>query len=352
MQRQARHTRVSAGLERLDDLALRSLLAQGTQLTSGIGGPTLAVEIDDDPVFVKYVPLTDLEQRPQHRASTADVFDLPAFCHYGIGSPGFGAWRELAMLDRATRAVLDGRTGMFPLTYHWRVLTDVAVETPEELRDLDAAAAFWDHSPQVRARLQALADSTAVVAIFQEHVPHTLGTWLTGQTRLDDSAIDTALRMAENQLRSGVAWMNSQGWLHFDAHFDNILTDGRNLYFTDFGLALADDFDLSPDEQDFAARHGSYDAAYVLAQLVGWILTHLAPAGTAHRGTVVEAAMNGVTPPGLSPYAAGLLTRYAPVVRTVTPFYRDLQTRSRRATYPDQQVGQALLDLHTGDLPS
>jgi hypothetical protein len=302
------------------------------------------------PVFVKYMPLTELERRPQHQGSTANIFDLPAFCHYGIGSPGFGAWRELAMLAKTTRAVLDDRASMFPLTYHWRVLPDVAVETPDELRDVDAAVAYWDHAPQVRARLQALADATAVVAVFQERLPHTLSQWLTGQTHHGDQAIDAALRRVEDGLQVGVAWMNAHGWLHFDAHFDNILTDGQDLYFTDFGLALAEDFDLSPDEQAFAARHGSYDASYVLAQLVGWIVTTLSPADPLDRGAVIEAAVNGVTPPGLPPYAAYLLARYAPIVRTVTPFYRDLQTRSRQAIYPDPSVRQALLALRTDDL--
>lgn len=344
-ERRARHARVSRSLERLGDPGLRALLERGTRLGAGIGGLTLAVDVDGVSVFVKYVPLTDLERQPQHRGSTANTFGLPAFCHYGIGGPGFGAWRELAMLTKTTRAVLDGPTSMFPLTYHWRVLSDVAVETPDELRDVDAVVAYWDHSPQVRTRLQALADSTAVVAVFAEHLPHTLDRWLTDQAGLGDQAIDTALRMAEDRLQAGVAWMNTQGWLHVDAHFDNILTDGQDLYFADFGLALADDFDLSPDERAFVARHGSFDASYVLAQLVRWVIATFSPADLPDRGAVIEAALDGVTPPGLPPCAASLLTRYAPIAHIVWPFYRDLQTRSRHAVYPDQPVRQALLDL-------
>ncbi|MFF2503082.1 hypothetical protein ACFVTY_06840 [Streptomyces sp. NPDC058067] len=49
--------------------------------------------------------------------------------------------------------------------------------------------------------------------------------------------------------------MNSRGLLHFDAHFQNILTDGRRLYFADFGLALSSRFDLSPSEAGFFERH-------------------------------------------------------------------------------------------------
>ncbi|MFI7135214.1 hypothetical protein ACIBQ1_56840 [Nonomuraea sp. NPDC050153] len=33
--------------------------------------------------------------------------------------------------------------------------------------------------------------------------------------------------------------MNSRGLLHFDAHFENILTGGQRLYFADYGLAVS-----------------------------------------------------------------------------------------------------------------
>ncbi|WP_406418196.1 hypothetical protein [Streptomyces sp. NBC_01614] len=34
--------------------------------------------------------------------STANVLRLPAYFHHGIGSPGFGAWRELAVHTMTT----------------------------------------------------------------------------------------------------------------------------------------------------------------------------------------------------------------------------------------------------------
>ena len=55
----------------------------------GIGGKSALISIDDTPVFVKKVPLTDLEQLPQHFMSTANIFDLPLSYQYGVGSAGF-----------------------------------------------------------------------------------------------------------------------------------------------------------------------------------------------------------------------------------------------------------------------
>jgi hypothetical protein len=47
--------------------------------------------------------------------------------------------------------------------------------------------------------------------------------------------------------------------VHFDTHFENIMTDGRRFYFNDFGLALSTQFDLSDSEMVFLQRHRDYD---------------------------------------------------------------------------------------------
>ena len=41
------------------------------------------------------------------------------------------------------------------------------------------------------------------------------------------------------------------GLHHFDAHLDNILTDGERLYFVDLALAMSPRFDLSASEVRF-----------------------------------------------------------------------------------------------------
>jgi hypothetical protein len=60
----------------------------------GIGGGAATLTVGGVPVFAKRIPLTDLERRPEHVRSTANLFGVPAFCQYGVGGPGFGAWRE------------------------------------------------------------------------------------------------------------------------------------------------------------------------------------------------------------------------------------------------------------------
>ncbi|AXE87352.1 hypothetical protein C1703_20350 [Streptomyces sp. Go-475] len=69
---------------------------------------------------------------------------------------------------------------------------------PEELADEERVVAYWGGRPEVRRRVEALQQSSASIVLF----------------------------------------LNARGLLHFDALFQNILTDGRRLYFTDFGLTL------------------------------------------------------------------------------------------------------------------
>ncbi|MFF8401556.1 hypothetical protein ACF06P_07965 [Streptomyces sp. NPDC015684] len=56
-------------------------------------------------------------------------------------------------------------------------------------------------------------------------------------------------------MRGRLLGRRAQGLLHFDAHFENILTDGRRLFFADYGLAISSRFELDKDEADFFDRH-------------------------------------------------------------------------------------------------
>ncbi len=120
--RLARHATASAALRQLEDDELIAALDTAMIVSTGIGGSAVRLEIAGVPVFAKRVPLTDLERRDEHLGSTANLFGLPAFYHYGLGSTGCGVWRELAAAQAATDWVLSGRCESFPLLYHWRRL--------------------------------------------------------------------------------------------------------------------------------------------------------------------------------------------------------------------------------------
>ena len=332
--RLAAYSAASTSLARLSDGALQQALDAATPIGTGIGGKTALLEAAGTPVFVKRVPLTDLERRPQNVRSTANLFDLPTFCHYGIGGPGFGAWRELAVHTMTTEWVLAGECDGFPLMYHWRVLPDSA-PLPEELADVDRTVAFWGGGSQVRRRLEELRDSSVSIALFLEYFPQNVHEWL-GEVMDSgaEEAADRACAMVDRALAAGVLFLNARGLLHFDAHFENILTDGRRLYIADYGLAISSRFDLAKDEIAFVDQHQNYDRAFTAMYTSQWLVTAIFRCGREERQARLRAYAQGEAPTGVPPTAAAILARDAPVAVTMMDFFNQLQHESRQASYP------------------
>jgi len=308
--RQASHSAVSSALSLLSDQELGELVERAEPIGAGIGGPTALLDVGGTPVFVKRLPLTDLELR--NAGSTANLFDLPVHTHYGVGlvgAAGFGAWRELAVHRMTTDWVLAGEHEGFPLMYHWRVLPHPGQTLPAEL---DQAVGYW--GPEVGPRIEALRSSTSSIALFLEYFPHNLHDWLKDQ---DD--LESACEMVERELATGVEFMNSHGLLHFDGHFQNLLTDGERLYFADFGLAISSTFDLSEEEIAFFVEHQDYDRHYTVTHLVWWF--------------AYESRSEGAPP-----RVAEILNRHNHVAAVMKDFYRRFQNESRRARYPFRSV--------------
>ncbi len=296
----------------------------------GVGGGSVIVDVNGVQVFAKRVPLTDLELT--HPRSTVNLFGLPMFCQYGIGSPGLNGWRELAANMTVTDGVLAGETALFPLLYHWRVLPGRPPVAAEHA-DVDAAVAALDGSPAVRARLEALAAASNSIVLFCEYIPYPLADWLR-----DDPA--GKAEMIERQLSQIVAFLRSQDLLHMDGHFGNMRADGERIYLTDFGLATSPRFDLSAAERDFAQRNATHDADYAAMRLVNWLVTATcgvpvpATCDPVARNEFVRRCANGHLPRDLPPAVAAILTRHAPTAARMNSLYWRLFGGDVRAEYP------------------
>ncbi|MET0136637.1 MAG: hypothetical protein ABW215_23860 [Kibdelosporangium sp.] len=309
------HREVSAGLARLSDEQLSALLASASPLGSGIGGRSAELTVGETPVFVKRIPLTDRESRP----TTANVFGLPTFYQYGLGSTGFGAWRELAAHTMTTKWVLDGSFAGFPLMYHWRVLPDTPPEGfADDFGGIAGTVAHWDGSPAVRTRLEAIGRSTASLALFLEYVPQTL-------SRL--FAASGPQLWVEDALARATAFMSSRGFVHFDGHFGNILTDGQQLFFADFGLASSTTFELSAAESAFLSDHLSYDHCYTMSHLLRGLLG----GGRAHLD---EWLAGHRTDPGIVSGIDSVIGRHARSTVVLDDFHRALMAGKWRTRFP------------------
>ncbi|WP_317448004.1 protein kinase family protein [Streptomyces collinus] len=348
---------VGARLSLFSDRRLRDLVAGARGLGSGVGGRAAELEVDGLRVFVKHVPLTDLELTGDRIRSTVNLFELPLFYQYGIGSAGFGAWRELAAHLMTTSWVLSAEYAGFPLLYHWRVLPDTPPDGfVDEFGGVEGAVAHWDGSAAVRRRLEAIGAASASLVLFLEHVPHTLADWLrdaretAGPRAMDDPTNGSspgsaggswAYLWAEDALRKGTEFMSGRGLVHFDAHFRNLLTDGRQVYFADLGLALSRDFELSPAERRFLNDHLPYDRSYVPTHL----LRHHLPdevRGGVEPGAFLRAWTEGDRPDSVPPGLAALIDRHAPHALVLDDFHHRLLNRSKRTPFPAAEVRRAL----------
>jgi hypothetical protein len=328
--RRARHERLGAFLASRSDVELAALMEAGRAGSVGVGGGSVVLDVDAVPVFAKRIPLTDRELA--HPRSTANLFDLPLFCQYGIGGPGFNAWRELAANMIVTEGVLAGETESFPLLYHWRLLPGRPPVAAEHA-DIDVTVAALDGRPAVRGRLEALAGASCSLVLFCEHIPCPLLRWL----RKDPAG---KAGTVEQQLSHIVHFLRGRALLHMDGHFGNMVTDGEWIYLTDFGLATSPRFELSAAERDFAQRNVTHDTGYAAMQLVNWLVTAVcgvavpASGGPVARNQYVTRCADGHVPDDVPPAVAAILTRHAPAAARMNSFYWSLFGGDVQAEYP------------------
>jgi serine/threonine protein kinase len=268
-ERRAEHEKVSKKIEELGSEGLAAILKEATQVHSGIGGTAVKLEIDGVPVFAKQIAISDLEM--ENLGSTANLFNLPTYYQYGVGSAGFGAWRELEAHKMTTDWVLKDECPNFPLMYGHAVLPR---EKPEPMKEemLDEMTRYWGGSEQVKERLKGIDDASHSVVVFLEAVGRSNGLnprldYYIHPQASDGDTTKPDMAMVERELKATCDFMESKGMIHFDAHHGNILTDGDRLYFADFGLATSLDFDLSAEEREFFEKNRGYDRSLATAGL-------------------------------------------------------------------------------------
>jgi tRNA A-37 threonylcarbamoyl transferase component Bud32 len=132
----------------------------------------------------------------------------------------------------------------------------------------------WKDSEAVSIRLRALGQPQAQVLLFLEYLPQSLYSWLNTKLKEDTDTASRSLRFVEENLMSVYNFMSKQNFIHFDAHFENIMTDGEQLYLSDFGLSLSTKFDLEKAEIEFFKTHQStYDQSTMSIHLVHAVIT-------------------------------------------------------------------------------
>lgn len=261
-----RHQAIAAALDAVEDEELTAWIDASEPLRCD-GYALLTLPGDGTPVFVKLLSLTDLELKPHHWPSTANCFGLPPSYGYRIGVSGFGVRRELEAHAIANGWILTGKRTQFVLMHSHRL---VPIARP--VFHAPRWPKPWGEDVAVAARHAAIEASSHCVAVFLEPFRYNLLQWLRDR-RADTPGSHDDVRRLEPQLLELAEFINKRGLRHMDAHFENIVSNGEEIYLTDFGLAISDTFELSTSEHAFFERHRNFDGATMLTSLVHAIFT-------------------------------------------------------------------------------
>jgi hypothetical protein len=171
-----------------------------------------------------------------------------------------------------------------------------------------------------------------------------LHTWLSKKMIEGGEVAESACKMVEGNLIKIISFINSRGLLHFDAHFYNILTDGNGLYFSDFGLATCEQFELSKTELDFFKKHCNYDQCYAMAYFVEWLLTTSFGIENWVIGNDNAALQEYATGQRriLSPVIESIVMQYLPITVLMNDFFIKLK-ESKTKIYPASEIDYACI---------
>lgn len=248
--RAKQHLNISSKLATLNNKEIKELL-KDKEVGDGWGKNHI-IKIGNKKVFVKSIPLTDLEFN--NPFETKNLFKLPLSYNYGVGSAGFGAYRELITHIKTTNWVLSGECESFPLMHHYRIVKKgrpLKKLTKKQRVQQDGYIKYWGGSKNIDNYITQRKLCEYQIVIFLEYIPHSFYRFLKKNLNKVKPLNDKAIK--------GFNFLNKKGITHFDAHFGNVLTNGTDVYITDFGLALDKDFNLTEKELEFLKDHKKYD---------------------------------------------------------------------------------------------
>ncbi|MBO0895286.1 MULTISPECIES: phosphotransferase [Arthrobacter] len=204
--------------------------------------------------------------------------------------------------------------------------------------DGDAPPRRWgSHWPQIQTKLAAIKDASKSMVFFLEYVPETLGAWV--RRSLAEGTGATVFPQAVDQLLEATAWMNRQGFQHFDVHPGNILVRNGRLLFTDFGLALHKDFELTAEEEASMPAHDGFDRDSALMHLFHWTVFEIGYTSAQERLELLGAAAADAATPALDPVravlgdGADLIAEYAGIAVYMTEMFEALMQDALAVRY-------------------
>lgn len=353
--RSRQYFQLSSRLAQLNSAQLQQWLAGGAlEGPSGGWGCHQRLALGETQVFVKRLPIAALEY--DNLFSTQNLYGLPTYCSYGLGSTGLNVFRELLTHLKTTDWVLEGEIAAFPLLYHYRILPLASAPSAIAPAQLATYIASWGGSQAAGRYLAERASARHELVLMLEPLPQVLEDWLRSHPHQLQPALD--------RLLAALDFLRVRGMVHFDAHLRNVLTDGEQIYLSDFGLMLDRSFSLSPAEICFLQQHVGYDYGEVLRNL-GHLIRPLYEACSPATQQQIRARY--AIDPALPPYAQGLallaqieqiqadgslplspvyvanIVKYRPIIGLMQQFFADMWSNPHKDTvFPETALNQLL----------
>lgn len=234
---------------------------------SSARGKNVIVTINNQKVFIKKIPLTKLEYDNQF--DTANLYNLPTFYNYGIGSAGINAYRELEMHIKTTNWVLNGDIENFPLMYHYRIIrNDTSLKHFKDKNEIEKYVKKWNNDKNIEKYIIARDNAEYEILLFIEYFQNILYEWLKPDAKQITYYISQIIKIVD--------FLKKNNIIHFDAHAANIVSDGEKIYLTDFGLVLDMNFNLTKEEERFFKNNNYYDYAMILSNIIRPLLGQIA----------------------------------------------------------------------------
>jgi serine/threonine protein kinase len=256
MDRVQKYDKINTKLSYLSDKEILQLIKKKEDVAKSSYGENTTIKIYNTKIFVKSIILTELEYNNKY--NTSNLFNLPLYYNYGIGSYGINCWRELLIHIKTTNYVLSGECINFPLLYHYRI-----IETKPKHIKFDNFK-YWNSNQNIKKYIAAKSKSKYRILLFIEWFPKVVHTWLLENKTNLNSFYEQAFKLLH--------FLQSNNIIHFDTHGSNIVVDSNNIiYLTDYGLVLDTDFILSKKELLFYNKNKYYDYG-LLSLVIIWYL--------------------------------------------------------------------------------
>ena len=195
---------LSTKLSYLSNHDLVLILSKGEK-TQGWAVNTV-FELDGSKIFCKQLDMTDIEKNNQF--DTSNLFNLPTYYNYGIGSAGFNCFRELLMHIKTTNWVLDGQIENFPLMYHYRIIETPLDESKYNENFINEMTNKWNNK-QVGEYLKARAYRQYSIMMFFEYIPLNLEEWLDDDYQKNKLYLEQILKIIRFLRKHSNRWTNN-----------------------------------------------------------------------------------------------------------------------------------------------